>query len=343
MKRLTTLILTVMLILPVAAPAVAQTVERNSCPSDIPRAGYSDVDAGGTHAFDVDCIWWLTITDRQGTFGPTENLPRWEMATWIRNSLGWVQFYTIENPTTFTDTGALPADVADAIEFIGRIDITKGVGDGLYDPYGAVPRWQMALFLTRLVEAAGLALPDGADQGFVDVGGSTVEAQLAINQLAQLGITKGTGLDTFSPDDTVTREQMASFIARALEQIWVVFPAGICDDAQPATCNDEWSGAIPATPLRIRSAVIGFSSDADPAEFAEVVAILEGSSLTMEMYIDGIRQAATKSVLVRSGVAYAFWETSLPAGSMGSFEIEARFHIDGQLTFTQILQLTLSQ
>ena len=56
------------------------------------------------------------------------------------------------------------------------------------------------------------ALPSG-DLRVSSTFGETPEAQLAINQLAQLGITKGTGPDTFSPGERVTREQMASFVA----------------------------------------------------------------------------------------------------------------------------------
>lgn len=340
MRRLTTLILTILLIVPVAAPAAAQTAERNSCPSSIPRAGYSDVDAGGTHAFDIDCIWWRGITDREGTFGPTENLPRWEMATWISNSLRWVQYYVIENPTTFSDTGALPTDVADAIEFISRIDITKGIGGGLYDPNGAVPRWQMALFLTRMVEAAGLPLPDGADQGFVDIGGSTVEAQLAINQLAQLGITKGTGPETFSPDDTVTREQMASFVARTLEEIWVLFPfPDACNDTAPFECTGARSEAISATDLRLRAAIFGVEGF---LTISGVVEVLEDPGTTVEIYFDGVRQIVTKSVLARSGIAYAFFETTVPAGTSGSVTIEVRSFVVGDLIETDIVEVSFS-
>ena len=47
----------------------------------------------------------------------------------------------------------------------------------------------MALFLTRQAQTQGVSLPDGSDQGFTDIGTYPSEVQIAINQLAQLGIT----------------------------------------------------------------------------------------------------------------------------------------------------------
>jgi len=82
-----------------------------------------------------------------------------------------------------------------------------------------VPRWQMALFLTRMAVPAGAALGDGSDQGFTDISGKSAEIQTAINQLKQLGITVGTDAAgiLFNPDGIVTREEMALFISRLLK------------------------------------------------------------------------------------------------------------------------------
>nr|NIR36948.1 S-layer homology domain-containing protein [Actinomycetota bacterium]NIS35415.1 S-layer homology domain-containing protein [Actinomycetota bacterium]NIT95634.1 S-layer homology domain-containing protein [Actinomycetota bacterium]NIU19327.1 S-layer homology domain-containing protein [Actinomycetota bacterium]NIU66485.1 S-layer homology domain-containing protein [Actinomycetota bacterium] len=56
--------------------------------------------------------------------------------------------------------------------------------------------------------------PDGPHP-FVDVDpDSYAHADIAL--LADLAITTGTGPDTYSPADPVTREQMAAFLARLL-------------------------------------------------------------------------------------------------------------------------------
>jgi hypothetical protein len=341
MRRLIAIIVAVMLVLPLTAAADAQTIGRNSCPNGIPRAGYSDVGADNPHSFDIDCIRWLGVTDREGTFAPQENLPRWEMAKWIFESLGWVQWVLVGLPATFTDIGGLPPDVVNAIEFVRLADVTKGVGDGKFAPYGAVPRWQMALFLTRMVEASGMAIPDGSDQGFADIGGVSAEARLAINQLSQLGITKGTGPATFSPHDPVTRQQMASFIARTIEVIWVVVAVGECDNGIPQVCTNTrpWEG-IPVTPLRVRAADVVWPHPG--VTMSDGLLYLE--ALNAEIYVNGVLQTLSrpKYIVQRSGIAYAFWETVIPAGTSGTVTIETRYHFQGQLVATHTVDVTFS-
>ena len=111
----------------------------------------------------------------------------------------------------FTDT--TDADVA----CIKYYNITKGTTATTFSPIDSVSRWQMALFLTRMVVPAGATLPSGVDQGFTDISGKSTEIQTAINQIKQLGITVGKTATTFAPDDYVTREEMALFISRLLK------------------------------------------------------------------------------------------------------------------------------
>jgi len=110
----------------------------------------------------------------------------------------------------FSDTTATDVD---CVKYYG---ITQGTTATTYSPNDPVTRWQMALFLTRMAGPAGVTLGSGADQGFVDVTGKSAEIQTAINQIKQLGITVGKTATTFAPDDNVTREEMALFIARFL-------------------------------------------------------------------------------------------------------------------------------
>jgi hypothetical protein len=59
------------------------------------------------------------------------------------------------------------------------------------------------------------AIPNlGPDGYFADDNGSVHQGN--INLIAQLGITKGTSADTFSPDNSITRGEMAAFLRRAL-------------------------------------------------------------------------------------------------------------------------------
>jgi hypothetical protein len=102
------------------------------------------------------------------------------------------------------------------IEAIAAAGITKGCNppaNDLYCPGSAVTRGQMAAFLVR-----ALALPASVTDFFVDDDDSIFEND--INALAESGITKGCNPPAntkFCPDTTVTREQMAAFLVRALK------------------------------------------------------------------------------------------------------------------------------
>jgi len=108
----------------------------------------------------------------------------------------------------------------DCISFWG---ITTQVGN--YAPEGVVTREQMALFLTRTYLWVG-TLPPGNPRGFTDVAALPDESQLAIHQLAELSITTGVSSTSFDPFGTVTREQMALFLARTVRAASVDMPDG---------------------------------------------------------------------------------------------------------------------
>ena len=92
--------------------------------------------------------------------------------------------------------------------------ITTGTTDTTYSPDDPVIRAHMALFLTRLYERVAGSEAPAADTEFTDIAERNDEQQAAIGQLLGLGVTTGTTPTTYSPSDNVTREQMASFVAR---------------------------------------------------------------------------------------------------------------------------------
>ena len=89
--------------------------------------------------------------------------------------------------------------------------LTKGCGDGtLFCPEDPVKRGAMATFLSR-----AMRLPGIEGTRFSDVSAGHVHRG-AIYAIAELGITSGCGDGTrFCPEDTMTREVMAVFVARA--------------------------------------------------------------------------------------------------------------------------------
>jgi hypothetical protein len=109
-------------------------------------------------------------------------------------------------PGTTADA-ASPSPHTDAIEAVQAAGIAEGYPDGSFRPSSGVTRAQMASFLGRALE-----LEPEAGASFPDIAGSTHAGM--IDAIATANITTGYPDGTFRPNDTVTRGQMASFLAR---------------------------------------------------------------------------------------------------------------------------------
>lgn len=168
----------------------------------------------------INCLADYDITQgtSRTTFAPGVEVSRWQMALFL---IRQAEIHGIDLPSGssrgFTDIGGLPASTQRAINQLVQLNIAEGTGAARFSPDDPVTRWQMALFLTRLLDAAGIRLPSGTPQGFFDILVFPAETEKAINQLAQLRITEGTAKGQFSPDGFVTRWQMALFLTRTLE------------------------------------------------------------------------------------------------------------------------------
>ncbi len=95
------------------------------------------------------------------------------------------------------------------IAWLATVGITGGCGGGQFCPSAAVTREQLASFLARALD-----LPPSGTDFFTDDDTSAHEGD--INRLAASGITGGCADGRFCPGAPVTREQMASLLARAL-------------------------------------------------------------------------------------------------------------------------------
>jgi uncharacterized protein (DUF1800 family) len=91
--------------------------------------------------------------------------------------------------------------------------ITLGCGGGNYCPDASVTREQMAAFIIRAL--GDFNPPTPPTQRFLDVPPSN-PFYAFIDELAALGITLGCGGGNYCPGASVTREQMAAFIIRAI-------------------------------------------------------------------------------------------------------------------------------
>ena len=77
-----------------------------------------------------------------------------------------------------------------------------------------LPRWVMAVWLARAVDAAEPAPVDVSRFADVDAGAWWAAH---VERIARLEITRGCTVDRYCPADSVTRGQMASFLTRAFE------------------------------------------------------------------------------------------------------------------------------
>lgn len=179
-------------------------------------------DDGSPYQADIAALAEEGVTTGCGPelFCPQDGVTRWQMGLFLTRL--WAAAGLPPPPLgqpVFTDLAGLSPEAVTAAEQLLQMQVTVGCAPGRYCPADNVTRWQMALFLVRLHAAAGLTLPEPADQGFTDLTGLSPEAVNAVNLLAQLGVTTGTSPTTFTPQGVVTREQMASFLIRSLANL----------------------------------------------------------------------------------------------------------------------------
>lgn len=183
--------------------AVAQPASAGAPPP--PGGSFVDDDAN-THEGMIEAIAALGVTlgCETSLYCPAAELNRGQMASFLARAL------TLPDPVAdhFADDDGTTHE--DNINRISEAGITTGFSDGTYRPDDIITRAQMASFIAR-----GFGLDAVATGPFVDVSGIHAGN---INAIYVAGITTGCalGVTYFCPDDAVRRDQMASFIGRAL-------------------------------------------------------------------------------------------------------------------------------
>lgn len=100
------------------------------------------------------------------------------------------------------------------IKRLVELSITGGCGNSQYCPQALVTRDQMAAFIVRAVSGEPPQDYCGNASPFADVSPQAWSCRY-IKRLVELGITQGCGYGSYCPTASVTREQMAAFLARA--------------------------------------------------------------------------------------------------------------------------------
>ena len=184
------------------------------CPEGSTSPAFGDT-TGTTHQAGVDCLAALGIArGSDGRYGPTAPVTRGQLASFLHRALQRAGVaIPADGGPRFSDTGS--SVHRDAISAVAALGIARGYRDGTFRPDQPVPRDQAATFLHRTYAAtAGLPL-DRTTDAFTDDGGNAHET--SIDALAANGIVRGTDAVRYSPFAVVSRGQMASLVAGALD------------------------------------------------------------------------------------------------------------------------------
>ena len=164
-----------------------------------------------------------------GYYRPEWAVTRDQMAVYISRALAGGD----ESVPDFTATPTFPdvdADqwALDYVEYAVESNVVAGYGDGYYHPEYQVTRDQMAVYVARaLVAPAGEAaladyvpadprnFPDVPSTGYGEDGTEPFWAHKHIEYCVENGVVQGYLDGYYHPQDVVTRDQMAVYVARA--------------------------------------------------------------------------------------------------------------------------------
>jgi hypothetical protein len=190
-------------------PSESKVVNVRAKPSHL----FADVAPGHWATGYIDALFANGITTGcgGGNYCPSQNVTREQMAAFIIRA--------VEGEPAACATAPFP-DVAVSgafCKYIKRmldLNVTTGCGGGNYCPTQNVTRDQMAAFIIRALEGNPVAGYCGSTPPFADVPVSNTFCG-HIKRMLERNITTGCGGGNYCPTQTVTRDQMAAFLARA--------------------------------------------------------------------------------------------------------------------------------
>lgn len=227
-------------VLPVLASVLMALASVAVAQEDLPGSFVDDDD--NVHEQNIEAIAAEGITrgcnpPANHYFCPEDEVTRGQMAAFLRRALSLPD----SDRNWFIDeTGHV---FEEDIHALAEAGITRGCDppdNFRFCPDEPVLRGEMAAFLRR-----AFGYPASDENHFGDDDGSVFEAD--IDAIAAAGVTSGCNPpanDQFCPDETVTRAQMASFLARALELSPV--PPGVpANPGDAVNCSDfeAWEDA----------------------------------------------------------------------------------------------------
>ncbi|MGH9273496.1 MAG: phosphodiester glycosidase family protein [Acidimicrobiales bacterium] len=198
----------------IGTPPPPRSLDPACPPGRVPPNPFSD-SVGNVHEAAIACMAWWQVTTGTGlgTYAPGSSVRRDQMASFLARLL-----YVSGVPFPSNPPDAFPDDDSSVhepfINAMAAIGVIGGQVDGTFVPSGAVTRGQMATFLARAMPLATRAALANTTDYFADDSGHTHE--LSINQITEALVAGGTTDGLYEPGASVRRDQMASFLARAL-------------------------------------------------------------------------------------------------------------------------------
>lgn len=291
----------------------------------VPAAGldgtFSD-DDGSVHEADIEAIAAAGITKgcnppTNDRFCPNDPVTRGQMAAFLTRGLD-VPPDTIDRFTD-DDLSVFEPD----IQAIAAAGITKGCdppANTRFCPTRAVTRGEMAAFLVR---AFGY---QATPSSFMDTNGSEFADE--IGALAAAGITKGCDPPAntlFCPTRSVSRGEMATFLARALD----------LEPIQPEPTDPDWYTTPEPSGLErtITVPVAGSPTLSEALAAAQPGDIIE--------LAEGTHVSAGNLVLRNSGTATAWIAIrGAPGATVVDLEGAGEFRISGSYVLMEDLEIT---
>ena len=172
-------------------------------------------DDGNVHEANIEIIAGLGITIGCGDnlYCPSQEVTRAEMATLLTRALDETPD-EVPTASRFSDV-PVGSWYLKYVERLAELGITHVAAGGAFRPDDDLTRLEMAVWMSRAFDFIDQVTPEGV---FTDVPAHEWYAGAAEGLLAA-GVTKGCSTDplAYCPHDPVLRDQMASFIARALK------------------------------------------------------------------------------------------------------------------------------
>ena len=174
-------------------------------------------DDGNVHETNIATIVALGVSMGCGDpedhlYCPSRTVTRAQMATFLIRALG----ETVEEDLRVSRFSDVPpgAWYLGYVERLADLNIARTATGGAFRPSDPLTRLEMAVWMTRAFDSVNEVSPQGV---FDDVPADARYAG-AVEGIRAAGITRGCSAEppSYCPDDPVRRDQMASFLGRAL-------------------------------------------------------------------------------------------------------------------------------